>query len=169
MLLCVLVVCTGGHPRRRQRAGVVRTASLRTCHELQLERARGLSPALSMCLAELLLTPATTRTCLLQVRKSVTTRVRFLPVLVAALASTRLASGLAPSASDAARRRRRHAGRVRDASRCGAGRVRTSGRGVCERERGGPRRRRPQLPPRPRRARKQVKNKSRARALACVR
>jgi hypothetical protein len=30
VLLCVLVVCAGRHPRGRQRVGVVRTVSLRT-------------------------------------------------------------------------------------------------------------------------------------------
>ena len=68
VLLCVLVVCAGRHLRRRQRVGVVRTVSQRTVASCnRCERACRLSPALSMCLAELLLTPATTRTCLLQV------------------------------------------------------------------------------------------------------
>ena len=45
VLLCVLVVCAGRHLRRRQCVGVA--THLR---ELQLERARQLSPALSTCL-----------------------------------------------------------------------------------------------------------------------
>jgi len=73
VLLCVLAVCAGTHVRRRRCVSVVRTVSLPHCRVLQLERARRLSPALSTCLAELLLTLATTRTCLLQVNKIVPT------------------------------------------------------------------------------------------------